>query len=331
MNDLSDDARALLRAGQTALAPSAGELDATRAALRAKLSAVPDLAPGERCAADGASGIAQSRVWGARLHSNLIKLVLSGIAAGVAVVYIALRAQPITPASPPTAADSPAPKSVAGAQQHHEQLSAMPESTADSEPRASESKRSTPSSGTGRSRSASRPATRGMPEQRRVSRSARRTATPPLAAAARESDALPTALSAGTVRPAPRLQASAQEVAPSGAASTTGPTTAPALVEPTAQRVPVNTDTLAQEIALIRGARALLQQGHSEAALHELDSYVARFPHGRLREEQLALRALALCGLGRVQAAQRIVEHIQNVAPDSPHLSRIERACRPPR
>lgn len=279
MTGLSDDARRLLRAGQTAFAPTPRELEATRVALKAKLSAGGGVTSGQYAGAAGESGLHTQLTQAA--SGTLLKLVVAGVVATSAGLgYLALRAEPSGSAPPPTAAAASIPEPPALAPRPPEQSGSVEAPAAAPEPPAKRTARSRRSD---RARLRVPEAVSGKPSQ------------PEPAASLPETPA-PAAVS---VAPVPEVEAAA-----------------------------ANADMLAQEVEVIRRARAQLRQGHAEQAIRELDGYIVKFPNGRMREEQLALRALALCGLGRIEPAQNIVYRIQAVAPDSPHLSRIRRACR---
>jgi hypothetical protein len=130
-------------------------------------------------------------------------------------------------------------------------------------------------------------------------------------------------------RDAARARARAHASRAAQVAEAVKPAEAEPRAEPPAPATPPrDANQLAREIELIRTARASMQQGRAEQTLETLDAYVAQFPNGALRDEQLALRATALCALGRMDAAQAVVQRLEAVAPRSPHLRRLERACR---
>ncbi len=86
-------------------------------------------------------------------------------------------------------------------------------------------------------------------------------------------------------------------------------------------------DTLAEQVSVMRQARQALQAGAPARALALLEGYGARYPGSVLREEELALRALSLCGLGRVAEASRVTERLETLSPRSPQLERVKRSC----
>jgi len=69
---------------------------------------------------------------------------------------------------------------------------------------------------------------------------------------------------------------------------------------------PPVTDTVADEVAALDRARALLRAGDAEAALAELDRYTARFTNGRLQLEAAGTRVAALCKVDRDDDARTL-------------------------
>jgi hypothetical protein len=86
-------------------------------------------------------------------------------------------------------------------------------------------------------------------------------------------------------------------------------------------------DSLAEEVRLLRDARAALDRGDPSRALVSLDAHASRFLHGTLYEERLATRVLALCAMGRIEAARVAAEELERAAPRSPHLGRVRASC----
>ncbi len=86
-------------------------------------------------------------------------------------------------------------------------------------------------------------------------------------------------------------------------------------------------DSLSQEIALLRGARAALERRDAAEALVLLDRHKTLYPLGTLKQEQLVTRVLALCVLGRDLEARAVAREFMRVAPASPHLARIRASC----
>lgn len=127
------------------------------------------------------------------------------------------------------------------------------------------------------------------------------------------------ASSAQTLRTPATQALSAPEREPSQAP----PAAAPPQIEP----APAIADTLTEELALLRGARAALERGEAERALVFLDRHEERFEHGVLTQERLATRALALCATGQTVDARRTARVLQQLAPRSPHLMRLRSSC----
>jgi hypothetical protein len=90
--------------------------------------------------------------------------------------------------------------------------------------------------------------------------------------------------------------------------------------------VPVTTNRLAEESALLASANAALRAGDSPRALALLDDYDRRYPGGVLREEMLATRIIARCELdaaGATAGADAFLSH----HPKSPLASRVRSSC----
>ena len=90
----------------------------------------------------------------------------------------------------------------------------------------------------------------------------------------------------------------------------------------------VDVSTLAEQARLLGEVRVALRDGDHERVLQHVDAYDRRFPNGMLREEALAARALALCGLGDPASGRSVATDLRALAPHSVHLERIDRACR---
>lgn len=86
-------------------------------------------------------------------------------------------------------------------------------------------------------------------------------------------------------------------------------------------------ETLSGELTLLHGARQALARGDASAALQALDAHAARYPNGKLRQEALSARALALCEAGRTAEARRMAAQLARIAPRSPHLIRLADSC----
>jgi hypothetical protein len=86
-------------------------------------------------------------------------------------------------------------------------------------------------------------------------------------------------------------------------------------------------DSLAEEVRMLRSARAALDRGDPMQALRLVDAHETRFHRGTLYEERLAARVLALCALGRADAARAAAQELEHAAPRSPHLPRVRASC----
>lgn len=85
--------------------------------------------------------------------------------------------------------------------------------------------------------------------------------------------------------------------------------------------------SLALELRLIRTAQLAARSGRHDLALQALDEHERLYPNGSLREERVAARVAALCGLGRVEDARRETERFLAEAPQSPYASKVRSAC----
>ncbi len=88
-----------------------------------------------------------------------------------------------------------------------------------------------------------------------------------------------------------------------------------------------SSDTLAAEVSVLRDARQALQAGHPAQALGLLQGYESLYQRGVLREEALAIRALSLCGLGRVAEATVVASRLEKLSPHSAQLARVKLSC----
>lgn len=88
-------------------------------------------------------------------------------------------------------------------------------------------------------------------------------------------------------------------------------------------------DHFAEEVAMLSKATTALRAGKAAEALSLLQAHRQKFPASRLVEEQHAARAQALCALGRSAEATAELTRLERIAPQSPHLARVKRACAP--
>ncbi len=83
--------------------------------------------------------------------------------------------------------------------------------------------------------------------------------------------------------------------------------------------------TLADETRLLWEADQALRSGNTSRAVSLLDEHATRFPDGALSPERGAERVVALCKLGRIDAAT-----VRSYLTSHPNLSlseRIQQAC----
>jgi hypothetical protein len=85
--------------------------------------------------------------------------------------------------------------------------------------------------------------------------------------------------------------------------------------------------SLSDEMQHMRPAQLALAAGDPQTALTRLEDYARAFPEGRLREEHLALRAIARCQLGSTGAADEATRFLQ-AHPDSMFAERVRGACK---
>jgi hypothetical protein len=93
---------------------------------------------------------------------------------------------------------------------------------------------------------------------------------------------------------------------------------------------PAPSDTLAEELALLRSAQASLRAGAADQALATLSTHASRFPGGALREERMTLQVLALCDRGDVADAKALRNELARIAPSSSHVQRLSTSCAAP-
>jgi len=139
--------------------------------------------------------------------------------------------------------------------------------------------------------------------------------------------------SAASTPPTPDPWPAAQESAASDRSSERGAPpalrgTARARAKPEAlPAAAAPTDSLAEEVRMLREARSALDRGDAAQALKLLDVHETRFRRGTLPEERLATRVQALCTLGLVDRARAVARELERAAPRSPHLARVRASC----
>ena len=88
-----------------------------------------------------------------------------------------------------------------------------------------------------------------------------------------------------------------------------------------------DSDTLAEELELVRAAQSALREGAPDRALRPLATHASRFPRGVLRDERMTLQALAHCARGDVATARALKSELERVSPGSSHLQRLASSC----
>ena len=153
-----------------------------------------------------------------------------------------------------------------------------------------------------------------------------------VAAAPAAEEEMPSAPPTTSPSPSPQEQAprdrSMEHGTPSalrGAARARARSEAPPL--PLAAPTAGATDSLAEEVRMLREARAALDRDDAAQALRLLDAHEKRFRRGTLHEERLATRVQALCVLGLVDRARLAAQELERIAPRSPHLARVRASC----
>ena len=131
--------------------------------------------------------------------------------------------------------------------------------------------------------------------------------------------------------PAPAVEAPAPEIEapPPGRAAPDKPRAEPGRAAPSAKSTAgeASSDTLAEEVRVVTAARVALRKRAYAEALASANDYAGRFPKGVFLEEQLAIRILALCGLGRDKEAARSLESLERTVPNSRQLERVRASC----
>lgn len=81
------------------------------------------------------------------------------------------------------------------------------------------------------------------------------------------------------------------------------------------------------ELAWIGAAQEALQNHKPSLALRLVEEHGFRFPDGALTQERLVVHTLALCSLERFTAARRMLEVLEERAPDAPIVARVRSTC----
>jgi hypothetical protein len=105
---------------------------------------------------------------------------------------------------------------------------------------------------------------------------------------------------------------------------------APARTAPDHEPEPVSDTTLAEEMRVLRRARAAMRDGDPSRALTELEAHAAAFAHGQMSEDRDALRIEALCAADRAPEARAAAAAFARAVPRSPHAARVQKLCAAP-
>ena len=101
----------------------------------------------------------------------------------------------------------------------------------------------------------------------------------------------------------------------------------PRRAPPAASARRVETDSLAEELRLLREAQAARRSGSPALALERVREHARRFPEGLLRAEREAAEVLVLCELGQVSEASQRAELFEQRYPDSPLRRALHVSC----
>jgi hypothetical protein len=330
MTDLSPEAKHLLQTARESFSPTDERTAAVRRALDVRLAAARDAAKSSGAGAYGAwrRTLGISLVAGA--FATFAIMIIGGHnavpARGVAPAPASTPLKSPAPATPmlaraepdslqPTAAGDPAPTEILG-RQETTALSAQPVA------RAALSNRTEPRA-VGLTSPVSAPAHKRDSSARS---SVANDASPGSIAAARNANTANNNASSASNRPS-----SASNIAPAAIQSAVAdePASAPVAQnqQPKPAAMPVPDDSLGRETALLLRARAALAKHDARTALALADEHAASFPSGRLIQERMAVRVLALCALGQVAQARAVTQELERIAPRSPHLMRNHMAC----
>jgi len=95
----------------------------------------------------------------------------------------------------------------------------------------------------------------------------------------------------------------------------------------TAKPTPAKTNTLTEELEVIRQASRAVNAGRYGEALGVLREHAKHFADGALLEDRLALRAIALCGAGKLESGTKAATRFSKTYPRSVHATRVREAC----
>ncbi len=96
---------------------------------------------------------------------------------------------------------------------------------------------------------------------------------------------------------------------------------------PSQSRTDFKPQAIDDELAWIGAAQDALRGHKPSLALRLVEEHGFRFPDGALTQERLVVHTLALCALERFTAARRMLEVLEERAPDAPILARVRTTC----
>lgn len=128
------------------------------------------------------------------------------------------------------------------------------------------------------------------------------------------------------VPPTPQPKAPPAQPAPHDASAVPAPasTLTPAPPRTNEPSTKARSTRLAEEVAILSRATSALHAGRADEALAAAAEHQRKFPAGMLAEERIAVRAQALCLLGRTGEAERALARL---SPSSPHGARARQRC----
>ncbi len=132
--------------------------------------------------------------------------------------------------------------------------------------------------------------------------------------------------------PSPPSVSTGAMITPAPVAAEVPQASAPARPATSVRRAPpvpeAKTTSLAAEMRLLGQANAAMRAGDAGQALATLEEHRRTFAKGQLAPEREHQRAVALCELGRREAARKVVSAFARTYPKSPLLAKTEGVCR---
>ena len=90
---------------------------------------------------------------------------------------------------------------------------------------------------------------------------------------------------------------------------------------------PESSNTLADEVALVRDAAGAINAGKMKRARRLLNAHRTRFPQGVMVQERNGLEIIALCKQGKDDVAARRFAAFKKMSPNAPIIIRINKTC----